>query len=145
MVRETGTYPRPEITRQPGQRELAADDERVAAMAERFQALADANRLKALHLLHTRGEKCACELQDVLGITASNLSFHLGVLRHAGFVVSRKEGKRVFYRLAPRQPQSVAQTIETLFAPECAGTTPSSAAPGVCAAGRFRLAGAVHR
>jgi len=87
---------------------------------------------------------CACELLAVLGVTASNLSFHLGVLRHAGFVVSRKEGKRVFYRLAPGQPQSAARTIEKLFAPECAGTTPSSDAPGACAAGRSRLAGAVH-
>lgn len=139
---EAVTYPRPACTAQLGAAELAARTGEAEALAERFQALADANRLKALHLLHTRGEMCVCELQEVLGITASNLSFHLGVLRHAGFVISRKDGKRVFYRLAPSQPHSVAQTIEQLFSPECAGATPSSDAPGVRVVGGLELAAA---
>lgn len=97
---ETLSYPRSEVTFLPRSEELVARAEEAEALAERFRALADANRLKVLHLLQVRGEMCACELQAVLGGTASNLSFHLQVLRHAGFVRARKQGRWMLYRLS---------------------------------------------
>ncbi len=108
-------YPRPGATAEPDKTELAARAEDAEALAERFQALADANRLKVLHLLHTRGELCACELQATLGVTASNLSFHLQVLRHAGFVKARRSGKWILYRLAPGQPKAQLAAFASLF------------------------------
>ncbi|NLC56763.1 MAG: helix-turn-helix transcriptional regulator [Armatimonadetes bacterium] len=111
-------YPRPGATAEPDKTELAARAEDAEALAERFQALADANRLKVLHLLHTRGELCACELQATLGVTASNLSFHLQVLRHAGFVKARRSGKWILYRLAPGQPKAQLAAFASLFVGE---------------------------
>jgi ArsR family transcriptional regulator len=43
---------------------------------------------------------CVCELTDLVGADVSTISKHLSVLKHAGIVVSRKEGTTVYYSLA---------------------------------------------
>lgn len=65
-----------------------------------FHALSDETRLFALDLLR-RGERCVCELQDELGVAQSRLSFHLKVLRDAGLVEDRKEGRWSYYAIVP--------------------------------------------
>lgn len=64
-----------------------------------FHALSDATRLAALDMLRN-GEKCVCELQDELDIAQSKLSFHLRVLKDAGVVEDRKEGRWSYYTIA---------------------------------------------
>lgn len=64
-----------------------------------FKGLADASRLRILNLL-LYGELCGCDIQYVLEITQPNVSRHLTYLKHAGLVSDRREGFRVFYRLA---------------------------------------------
>jgi ArsR family transcriptional regulator len=49
--------------------------------------------------LLTDGERCVCELTDVVGAKQSLLSFHLKILREAGFVRSRRRGKWMYYSL----------------------------------------------
>ncbi|MBI3947718.1 MAG: winged helix-turn-helix transcriptional regulator [Armatimonadetes bacterium] len=127
---EVLSYPRPAVTVAPGSEELAACADEAEALAERFQALADASRLKVLHLLHVRGEMCACELQEVLGVSASNLSFHLQALRHAGFVRARKQGKWTIYRLPPGGPSVFLDEFRELFRGD-----PSGARCTVCGSG----------
>ncbi len=64
-----------------------------------FQALSDPIRLQVLELLRTK-ELCVGELCDALGgIAQSKLSFHLKVLKQAGLIVGRQEGRWVYYRL----------------------------------------------
>lgn len=70
---------------------------RVASLAH---ALSDATRLGVLAELR-RGEQCVCDLTANLGVAQSRLSFHLRVLREAGLVTDRREGRWSFYRLAP--------------------------------------------
>ena len=65
-----------------------------------FHALSDATRLAILEMLRG-GEQCVCDLQDELGAAQSRLSFHLKVLRDAGLVTDRKEGRWSYYRIAP--------------------------------------------
>lgn len=136
MPTEGTTYPRAEATAPPAGAELAARQEEAEGLAERFQALADASRLKVLHLLHTRGDLCACELQATLGVSASNLSFHLQVLRHAGFVKSRRVGKWIVYRLAPGMPNDHLSGFAALFGGSegCCSPEPAEEAP-CCACG----------
>lgn len=63
-----------------------------------FHALSDPTRLEIVgHLSH--GERCVCELQDALAAAQSRLSFHLGVLKEAGIVTDRREGRWVHYAL----------------------------------------------
>jgi len=65
------------------------------------RALADATRLRVINAL-TQHELCVCELCDALEISQSTLSTHLTVLREGRVVDVRKEGKWVYYALAPR-------------------------------------------
>lgn len=66
--------------------------------ARLFQALSDPTRLQILGLLRG-GERCVCELTGVLDAAQSRLSFHLKVLRDAGLVSDRREGRWVYYTL----------------------------------------------
>ena len=65
-----------------------------------FHALSDATRLAALDMLRD-GEKCVCELQNQLDVAQSRLSFHLKVLKDAGLVEDRKEGRWSYYQIVP--------------------------------------------
>ena len=65
-----------------------------------FHALSDATRLGILEMLKD-GERCVCELQDELDAAQSRLSFHLRVLKDAGLVTDRREGRWMYYTVAP--------------------------------------------
>jgi ArsR family transcriptional regulator len=65
------------------------------------KCLSDPNRLRIVEALR-QGELCVCELCDALGLSQSTLSTHLSVIRRAGIVRSRKEGKWSYYALTPR-------------------------------------------
>lgn len=69
-----------------------------AILAEWFHALSDGTRLDILHRLKD-GELCVCELTDVLHAGQSRLSFHLKVLKEAGLITDRPEGRWVYYSL----------------------------------------------
>jgi ArsR family transcriptional regulator, arsenate/arsenite/antimonite-responsive transcriptional repressor len=61
-----------------------------------FHALSDETRLAILELLRD-GERCVCELTDALDVAQSRLSFHLRVLRDAGLVSDRRDGRWIYY------------------------------------------------
>jgi ArsR family transcriptional regulator, arsenate/arsenite/antimonite-responsive transcriptional repressor len=69
-----------------------------ANAAHLFHALSDETRLGVLEMLRG-GERCVCELQSALDAYQSRLSFHLKVLKDAGLVVDRKEGRWSYYAL----------------------------------------------
>jgi ArsR family transcriptional regulator len=69
-------------------------------VAEFFQALADATRLRLLNLLRLTGEICVCELVDALRLPQYNISRHLQILRQAGLVEDHKRGKWVYYAIS---------------------------------------------
>jgi DNA-binding transcriptional ArsR family regulator len=71
-------------------------------LANLLKALADPTRLRVLDLLHRRGESCVCELEAMLGMTQSNISFHLNALKAVDLVTDHKVGRWVFYRLNER-------------------------------------------
>lgn len=64
-----------------------------------LKSLADANRLRIIHLL-LHQELCGTDLHGILGLTQPNVSRHLTYLKHSGLIRGRREGFRVFYRLA---------------------------------------------
>jgi ArsR family transcriptional regulator len=72
----------------------------LARGAQLFHALSDATRLGILDMLRG-GERCVCELQDELDAAQSRLSFHLRVLKDAGLVVDRKDGRWSYYAIVP--------------------------------------------
>ena len=69
-----------------------------------FGAFADPTRLRILNLLQQQKEICVCDLCEVLEEPQPKVSRHLGILRSAGLVEVRSEGKWKFYGLA--QPRT---------------------------------------
>src|SRR5690242_11292049 len=72
----------------------------LARAAQLFHALSDETRLGIIEKLRG-GEQCVCDLQDDLEAAQSRLSFHLRVLKEAGLVTDRKEGRWSYYSIAP--------------------------------------------
>jgi ArsR family transcriptional regulator len=63
-----------------------------------FKALAHPTRLFIVDEL-SHGERCVCELKDMIGVEMPTVSRHLGVLKRAGILEDDKRGLQVFYRL----------------------------------------------
>ena len=74
---------------------------RLEAQARVIKALAHPTRLFLVEEL-CEGERCVCELAEMVGADVSTVSKHLALLRQAGIVGDEKRGKRVFYRLRMR-------------------------------------------
>jgi len=66
--------------------------------AEIFKAIGHPIRLAILDRLRD-GERCVCEITDLVGAERSNVSRHLAVMVKAGVLSSHKEGLMVYYRL----------------------------------------------
>jgi len=65
-----------------------------------FGAFADTTRLRILNLLVEQKELCVCDLCVVLDVIQPKVSRHLAILRRAGLVDVRREGKWKFYAVA---------------------------------------------
>ena len=67
---------------------------------DHLKILSDSTRLRLLALL-LKEELSVAELQEILGMAQSRISSQLALLRQAGFVSDRREGKKAFYSLRP--------------------------------------------
>lgn len=81
----------------------------IKQAASWFAALGDATRLRLLLALRA-GELCACQLIALVDLAPSTVSKHLALLRAAGFVEARKEGRWVHYQLAKSPPFPIVGT-----------------------------------
>jgi len=84
----------------------------ISALA---RALGDPTRVAILERL-ARGERCVCDLTEELSCAQSRLSFHLKVLKDAGLVTDRREGRWMYYTLNPDALAEVGELAETLAA-----------------------------
>lgn len=89
-----------------------------------FHALSDDTRLAVLEMLRD-GERCVCDLQGALDAAQSRLSFHLKVLKDAGLVTDRKEGRWSYYALNPERFAEL-EAVVAEFAAAAAATPGSS-------------------
>ena len=80
---------------------------------ELLKALAHENRLKIIELL-SFGECCVEDLSSVMQISVKLVSAHLRVMRTAGLLTTRKEGVRVYYRLANSDVLELYQHIKEI-------------------------------
>ena len=96
--------------RTPAHRTTAADPADVARCCH---ALSDETRLSILERLRG-GEECVCNLTGFLESGQSRLSFHLKVLRDAGLVRARRDGRWIHYSLEPRGLETVRDFIDGL-------------------------------
>lgn len=78
------------------------------------KAFANPIRLYILHQLGKR-EWSVAELQKLLGISVPNISQHLAILKAAGVVVTRREGKRVFCSLPIPEVKQACELIHNVL------------------------------
>ena len=72
------------------------------------KALADENRIRILAALEGK-ELCVCQLIALLGLAPSTVSKHISVLRQAGLLQWRKEGRWVLYSLIREENDETAR------------------------------------
>jgi len=67
-----------------------------------LKALSDETRLRILNLLYER-ELCVCDIKESLDVLQTKTSRHLGYLKKAGLISSRKKAQWVYYSLAKNE------------------------------------------
>lgn len=79
--------------------------------ARRFRALGDPTRLRILELV-AKGEQCVCELAGAIDVPQPLLSHHLKILKQAGFITSRKDGRWNYYAMNRERLEACVCTLE---------------------------------
>lgn len=82
--------------------------------ARLFRSLSHEARIRILEELRG-GERSVGELQEALGVSGSNASQHLAVLRGEGIVTSRREGTTVLYEVADPRIYNLLDDARAIF------------------------------
>lgn len=69
-----------------------------SAVLDQLRALSHEIRFELVRFL-AGGEHCVCDLEALLDLPQSKVSYHLGILRDAGLIVSAQRGKNTYYSL----------------------------------------------
>ncbi len=75
------------------------DEDTLIDLSELFKVFGDSTRIKILSAL-SGGELCVCDVSTAVGMTSSAVSHQLKILKNAGLVSFRRDGKTVFYSIA---------------------------------------------
>ena len=86
--------------------------EKITTIAK---ALSEEKRLRILMALHGQ-ELCSCEISGLLDLTDSTVSTHMAILKRAGLVESRKDGRWVYYRLPKEAGPKVQAALNWVYA-----------------------------
>lgn len=83
------------------------------------RALADATRQQIMELICCQWLNVS-EIVEKVGVSQPTVSHHLAILREAGLVLVREEGKQTFYSLNQRRVENCCGTLIQVFAPQSA-------------------------
>lgn len=88
-------------------------------VAEVFKQISDGSRLRILWLL-CHCEECVSNIAVAMDMSDPAVSHHLKLLRKSGLIVSRRDGREVYYKLADtQQAQIVHRVCEEMFQITC--------------------------
>ncbi|MDQ2726294.1 MAG: metalloregulator ArsR/SmtB family transcription factor [Actinomycetota bacterium] len=73
--------------------------EEAAELADGFKLLGDPGRVRILYALLEAGELCVCDLAATVGVPETTVSQAMRLLRGAGIVRNRRDGRMMYYRL----------------------------------------------
>jgi ArsR family transcriptional regulator len=91
-----------------------ADRNELRVLADLLKSVADETRLAILTMLHD-GEMCVCEIMEALPVSQPAVSHHLRILRQAGLINDRRQGKWIFYSLDPEAVESAASLLDRML------------------------------
>ena len=96
-------------------------EEEFQTVAEIFKQLCDGRRIQIFWLL-CHCEECVINIAAMVGMSSPAVSHHLRQLKNSGLIVSRREGKEVYYRAAEtEQTQLLHAMSEKMAAISCLG------------------------
>jgi ArsR family transcriptional regulator, lead/cadmium/zinc/bismuth-responsive transcriptional repressor len=98
------TVPHPDVVERV--RAQMPDPEQQQQLADLFRMFGDTSRIRILAALQ-HSELCVCDLAQLLGLTVSAVSHQLRLLKTAGLVGYRREGKNVIYALADEHVHTI--------------------------------------
>lgn len=75
------------------------DVDEAADLAEMFRLLGDPTRVRILFALLEAGELCVCDIAAVVDTNETKVSQAMRLLRSAGTVRNRRDGRNIYYRL----------------------------------------------
>ncbi len=93
----------------------ARTQDKYDARARIIKAMAHPTRLFIVDELGRNGERCVCELTDMIGVDMSTVSRHLAMLKNAGIIVDEKRGAQVYYRLRVRCVLDFLECVESVM------------------------------
>lgn len=90
--------------------ETLSNTEQFLAVADIFKKLGDANRIRIFWLL-CNCEECVINISAILGMSSPAASHHLRSLRDSRLIVSRREGKEVYYKASDTEESLLLQKL----------------------------------
>ena len=78
---------------------------------ELLKALANETRFKIVEYL-LEGERCVCEIFPYVKRTQSTVSIHLGDLEDVGILESRRQGKKIFYKIKDKRIENIFKALD---------------------------------
>lgn len=95
-------------------RTLLPGQSEIAGVSEALKQLGDPSRLRIFWLL-CHCEECVLNIAAIVNMTSPAVSHHLRLLKNSGLIVSRREGKEMYYRTADTElAQVLHHMIEKL-------------------------------
>ena len=89
-------------------------EEEIAGVSEAMKQLGDPSRLRIFWLL-CHCEECVVNIAALVGMTSPAVSHHLRLLKASGLIISRRDGKEMYYKAAETElAQMLHHTVETL-------------------------------
>lgn len=95
------------------------NDEDFQVVSQLFRQLSDNSRIRIFWVL-CHCEECVINISAIMNMTSPAVSHHLNKLKTAGLIVSRRDGKEVYYKAADtKQVRLLHHMIEALVAITC--------------------------
>lgn len=88
---------------------------KYVARAKIIKAMAHPTRLFLVDELARSGERCVCELTEMVGADMSTVSRHLTILKNVGIVEDERRGAQVYYRLRVRCVLNFFECVESVM------------------------------
>lgn len=85
---------------------LMPSEDTLIDLAEAFKVFGDSTRIRILFCLF-EDEMCVNDIAEVLEYTQSAISHQLRILKNAGLVKSRREGKQILYSLSDNHVRTI--------------------------------------
>jgi len=83
-------------------------------VAQALKILGDSNRIKIIEILR-EGELCQCEVIPYIGQSQPTVSRHLNLLERHGVLARRKEGTKIFYKIADEKVLEIVDLVRSLI------------------------------